>query len=483
MSMTGNQRPRMAPILSILAIVAAFVLVRPTDAGAQSICCYPFWMPSVYTFAGGTTEWDLTETSTPPLAPKRALASGPGGVAQAAANVNGASGFMAMASAHQADAYASPEARVAMDFTAIDPLGRDRVKVEVEILGIASGGPTPPGFPYNGGYFIVEIGEYDQVGLLRQDPGNLVMTRWLSMRRPPILMIDGSHRVTPVNKNRLRIYGNGIPIEDTSGSGPIVYNKKVVLNVAAGVVNMIDVHARAWINGFAYVDPVVRPHADNPEVTVTLRGAPDPAQPPLAIPSRDELVASGIDVAPLDELGLFDPPAACTNGTPITAAMLALRTDDAATRGRLRFGGKLALSPGDPPFDPIARGARVRIEDASGEEILDEIVLGGAYDPATSTGWRHLPELGRWIYTRPGSQGVHRIVVKRAPGSAEVHRFHVMARLGATTIPTAEQLPLTGSFVLDTPAAENGQCGEVEFGGPEPATPCAVHEATRLVCH
>jgi hypothetical protein len=72
--------------------------------------------------------------------------------------------------------------------------------------------------------------------------------------------------------------------------------------------------------------------------------------------------------------------------------------------------------------------------------------------------------------------------VKRVPGSTEVYRFHAVARLGATPVPSAEQLPLKGTLVVDTPAAEDGQCGEVEFGGPEPATACAVHEATRLVC-
>lgn len=481
--MTGKlQQRRTARILAIVA-VSILCFARAPEAEAQSICCYPFWMPSAYAYAGGTTSWDLTLTATPPLVPKRAFASGTGGVAQAAANLNGGNGFMAMAAAHQADAYASPEARAAMDFVATDPLGRDRVKVEVEFLAIVSGGPTPPGFPYNGGYFYVEVGEYDQVGLLRQDPGGWVMTRWLSMRRPPILMIDGSHRATPSNTNRLRIYGNGIPIEDSSGTGPLTYNKKIVLNVAPGVVQMVDVYVRASIAGFAYVDPVVRPHADNPEVSVTMHGAPDPAQPPLAIPSRDELIAAGIDVAPLDEIGLFDPPAACTNGAPIAAARLAIRTNAAATRGRLRFGGKLELAPLDPPFDPIARGARVRVEDASGEEMLDEIVPAGAFDPTTATGWRHLAELGRWVYTRPAAEGVHHLVVKRVAGSAEVYRFHVMARLGATSVPTAEQLPLKGTFVVDTPVAENGQCGEAEFGGAEPAIECAVHEATRLVCH
>lgn len=481
--MTGKiQQRRSGLVLAIVATCAIWFVAPPREAGAQSICCYPFWMPSVYAYAGDTIEWDLTVTTTPPLAAKKAVATGPGGVAQAAANLNGRNGFMAMASAHQADAYASPEARAAMDFVATDPLGRDRVKVEVEFFGIASGGPTPPGFPYNGGFFSVEVGSFDQVGLLRQDPGGYVMTRWLEMRRPPVLMVQGSHRATPVNRSQLRIFGNGVLIEEQTGTGPLVYGKKIVLNVAPDVVQMVDVQARAWIAGFSYVDPVIRPHADNPEVTVTVHGAPDPAQPPLAIPARDDLVAAGIDVAPMDELGLFDPPAPCTNGVSITAPTLAMRTNAAATRGRLRFGGKLALAPVDPPFDPIARGVRVRIEDASGEEILDEIVPGGAFDPTTSTGWRHLPELGRWSYTRPGAQGVHRLVVKRVAGPAEVYRFHAMAHIGETPVPSAEQLPLKGTFVVDTPVAENGQCGEVEFGGAEPTTACAVHEATRLVC-
>lgn len=469
-------------LLVRLVAAAIVVLVHAPEAGAQAI--HPFRMPSVSAYAGGEPEWDLTFSFSDPVAPKHALAVGPGGVAQAAANLNGGNGFMALASAHHADAYASPEAYSVMHFDAYDPVGRDRVKVEVEFIGIASGGPTPPGFPYSGGIFSVELGAYDQVGLLRQDPGGLVMVRMPQMRRPPILVVEGAHRVTPLDQNRLVIFANGIEIEDTSGSGPLKFGRKIVVNVPPGAIQMVTVLVRAAISGFAYVDPVIRPHPDNPEVTVTVYGAPDPQQPSLAIPSREELIAAGIDVGPMDELGLFDLPAPCTNGTPISAATLAIRTNETSTRGRLRFDGKLALAPLplDPPFDPVARGASVRVEDASGEEILDETVPGGAFDPTTSTGWRHLPELGRWIYTRPGAQGIHHLMLKRVPGSNEVYRFHVMARLGATSVPGAEQLPLTGTFVVDTPVAENGQCGEVDFGGEEPATDCPVHEAVRLVC-
>jgi hypothetical protein len=71
----------------------------------------------------------------------------------------------------------------------------------------------------------------------------------------------------------------------------------------------MTIEAKASLNGFTYVDPIVTPHPDNPEVVVTFKGVFDPNPPPLAILSPEQLTAAGIDLTPLQELGLLDSPA------------------------------------------------------------------------------------------------------------------------------------------------------------------------------
>jgi hypothetical protein len=160
-----------------------------------------------------------------------------------------------------------------------------------------------------------------------------------------------------------------------------------------------------------------------------------------------------------------------------------MMTSDASDRAKLRFQGKLALPlPVDPPFDPTARGARVRVEDASGEVILDETLAAGARDPGTGIGWRHDVARSRWTFTHPGSPGIRHLVLKRAGASGNVVRFVGRAHLPATPVPSAERLPLTATLVVDPPAASGGQCGEARFGGVPPATACPIHLGTRLVC-
>jgi hypothetical protein len=236
-------------------------------------------------------------------------------------------------------------------------------------------------------------------------------------------------------------------------------------------------------------DPVLRPHPDNPDVVIT-RHAPEGAldRGPFAGTTPEDLAARGFDPQPFIDLGFFDPPepdpeAPCTNGTPLTDPRLVMKATASPGQSKLRFRGELALLPLplDPPLDPIARGARVRVEDATGAALLDETLPGGAFDPATSTGWRYD---GRktWRYTRPVSQGIDHLALKRVAGSSNVYRFQVRARLASTPVPSLAQLPLEGTLVIDAPVARNGQCGEARFGLEPPATDCLLSEGTRLVC-
>jgi hypothetical protein len=256
------------------------------------------------------------------------------------------------------------------------------------------------------------------------------------------------------------------------------------MEVQPGVELIIHISAYVGGGGVAFIDPVVRPHPDNPEVTITVHGASDPTSPPLALPSLAEMAASGVDATPLQELDLLDDPEApCTGGTTIAQAKLAMATrPDGASK--LRFQGKLALGPLplDPPLDPVARGARIRIEDATGHTVVDETIPGGAFDPTTSTGWRHDAGSDRWVYMRPGADGIRNLVLKRVGNAGNVVRFSAKAHLPASPVPSAEQLPLTATLVVDAPVADDGRCGEAPFGGDAPATDCPVHTGLRLAC-
>lgn len=239
----------------------------------------------------------------------------------------------------------------------------------------------------------------------------------------------------------------------------------------------------------ADVGSILVPHPDNPDASITWYAEEAPPGPPFGGFGPEDLAARGIDPQPFIDLGLFEsePPAPdvpCTGGTPLADVKLTMSEGDAVDRSKLHLQGKIALLPLplDPPFDPIARGARVLLEDGSGDVLLDETLPGGAYDRTTSTGWRHKDGGKSWVYVRPTSAGIHHLVLKRTPRSENVYAFAADARLEGTPVPSPAELPLTATLVIDAPVAEDGQCGTVQFGA-GPSTPaCEVRKGPRLVC-
>jgi hypothetical protein len=131
-----------------------------------------------------------------------------------------------------------------------------------------------------------------------------------------------------------------------------------VLNVPAGVANLITIITWARVNGFTFVDPVVTPHPDNPEVVVTLRGAIDPNPPPLAVLAPEELTAVGIDIAPLQELGLFDSPSSLSFLSPLPEASYKV---GASIKVKFRLVDDAGLPIPDPAAKSLVKACRIMV--------------------------------------------------------------------------------------------------------------------------
>ena len=310
--------------IAVAGFVLAAGLVGAPEVGAQIF--YNFGPPAVATSAGNDRQLDADFGNTAPtLIFKRAISVASNGgsglmIAQAVANLNNRRGYMVMAQAKSPSwndrAPSGFGSTTSMDFTAYDPLGRHSVKLVVEFDAVATtGAPFGDfGMPFIDGLsrFYIEVGTYIASGQVREEPDGTRTWSWVRMQQPPLLQVSGAHYRTlqggGVDTNDLHILGNGQEIERSKGSGPLVFGKKITLNVSTFTPMLMTIEARAQVNGFAFVDPVITPHPDNPEVVVTLRGAVDPDPPPLAILSPEELTAVGIDITPIQELGLFDPP-------------------------------------------------------------------------------------------------------------------------------------------------------------------------------
>lgn len=402
--------------------------------------------------------------------------------AKALANSDGPHGFSAEASSLRPSwSMGRPYGRAstAMAFKLHSPAGDGRVKAVLDFSASVAAGTQGLDGEASSASFWLEVGEWALYGQLRGEGDDLKLSALPKLGVPALFGASGIHqRRLGESTSKVQIYANGATIEQQTGTGSIKYKKRIVMNLPADVPYVVYLGVGAYGNGGAYLDPVILPHEDNPDVQVTLYGAHDPTSPRSSFPSADQLTAAGIDVGPFEELGVLDEPEpVCAAGTGMMRSKLAI-SRVATADSRLRLRGDLAL-PLDAGFDPVVHGARVRIEDADGQAIIDDVVPGGAFDPATSIGWRHQPAHDRWVYMDPARHGIRRLVVKHLVDAAETHRVTASAYLPESPVPTAASLPLTGTVAFDAGA---GQCASATFGDASPGATCPVLDETRLVC-
>lgn len=355
------RRKRGSPGSDVGAIVCLMALAWSATAHGQVTTQY-FDTPAVHVRAGGPQDYDVS--GLPPLTARDAITVGTNGagvtIAQAMANTNSRTGFMATTSSRSPDqdnVAPTGDAIVTMDFFAADQVGRERVKVEVDFDAVIVAGaylPSDASHPYPqtaGGSFFVEVGGYGPRGSITRTSSGAESV-YMPTVHPVILKVQGWNSRTnsgdPRGNNSVMVLGNGFEIERKHGVGPLVYGKKIVLDVPANVVQLIKIHASSFGNGFTYVDPVVTPHPDNPDVVVTLRGAVDPDPPPLSLFSFEEFAAADIDIGPLQELGLLPSP-------PSVAFLIPEPSASYRAGGALRTKFKLTDVNGNPISDADAK--------------------------------------------------------------------------------------------------------------------------------
>ena len=155
---------------------------------------------------------------------------------------------------------------------------------------------------------------------------------------------------------------------------------------------------------------------------------------------------------------------ACTNVEPVdivNPSILVKRLNTPPGDDTIKFTGTVTV-PTDPTIDPIAKGVRFRFEDQDGVEVLDVTIPGGAYNAALRVGWK--ATAAGWKYRNVGRivplvNGVNAITLTRdkvVPGRI---KFLITGKKGSYDVVPSD-IPLKVSFVVDSPFAQTGQCGE-----------------------
>jgi hypothetical protein len=133
---------------------------------------------------------------------------------------------------------------------------------------------------------------------------------------------------------------------------------------------------------------------------------------------------------------------------------------------KMSFGGKVVI-PIVPAIDPVAKGFRLVLADASGATLLDAAIPGGAYSTATKAGWKAANNGLSWKYTNSGKvvplvAGITSISVKKDKNIAGKLTLSIKSKNSSIPAPVG-QLPVRVTAIIDAPFATSGQCGETVF--------------------
>jgi hypothetical protein len=199
-----------------------------------------------------------------------------------------------------------------------------------------------------------------------------------------------------------------------------------------------------------------------------------------------DLVCDADDLCPMDADasqddadgdGRGDACDPCNNIVPVfaTRARLLVKKLQAPPADEvLVFKGKMEI-PTEPTIDPVANGVRVMVESnlLAAAPVLDAIVPGGE-------GWKANKKGTKWRYkSTTNPDGIRKIKMKLGRRNP-VLKFTVKAKPG--TFPVSEaDLPLLGTFIVDSPMAMTGQCGEAEFPGTDKKNRCTLATSGKKV--
>jgi hypothetical protein len=184
--------------------------------------------------------------------------------------------------------------------------------------------------------------------------------------------------------------------------------------------------------------------------------------------------------------GIGDACDPCTNLGPrfvVQAKLTMQKLGGAAGDDRIKFTGSLTI-PTSPAVDPITKGLRLILTDATGATVVDAIVPGGAYSAATRAGWTRNGTLTAFTYKNSGKfvpfpGGIGKVTLKKAPAVGQ-WRFGITGKAGTYPI-AAGGLPVSATVIIDAPQATTGQCADAIFPGPRPAPSCTL-VGTTLKC-
>ncbi len=170
----------------------------------------------------------------------------------------------------------------------------------------------------------------------------------------------------------------------------------------------------------------------------------------------------------------------CTGGAnPVKTKMTIAKLSTPPGDDTFKLSGSVTV-PTTPAIAPVTKGIRLLVVDATGTEIIDATLPGGAYSSATRTGWTANGAGTAFKYkhtskTIPAIDGITKATLKLKPSVPSLIKFSIGGKKSNYAVIPAN-LPLTATLVIDSPIAMTGQCGEEFFANVPSGNPerCAL---------